>query len=180
MENYLFCRNSLAKLIKKINRTSEISYDKKCTEFQEELCQRLKRMLFYACKKEYKPEIFPPGLKILGSDSNIANFTINNNYLPEINKIDEFIENNHLKDVDISDIEKLFEDKNLFCFLNGHFITFSIFTFINSKISKGKMKLGKEMLYNFLYDYCPNCTNKCSDFINVVNQLQTAINKKIE
>ncbi len=180
IENYLFCYNSLAATIKKINRTSENKYRQLCLDFQKELSERLKKLLYYDCKKEDKPEIFPDGLSILGSNSNIAKFTTKNNYLPDTDKIDNFIENNHINIINTDDIENLFNDKNLFYFLNGHFITYSIFTFINTQIKKGKMKLGKDSLYMLLYEYCPNCRNKCSDFSSVINRLETAVNGMIK
>ncbi len=175
IENFLFCPMSLINLLKKLNLdyTTDISND--CNIYIKELCQSLELLLFLDCKKQIRPELFPLGTKILGSDKSIASLSENNKYIPNRDKIRNFINNNKLDKIDISDMKEKFKNKNIYYFLNGHFISHSIYTFLSSKTKRKGTKIGKTNLYTYLYDYCSNCKNKCPDYKNIESKASLII-----
>lgn len=167
IENFLFCPISFCQLVKKLNLdyTTDISSD--CENFINELCEKLEILLYLDCKKQLYPNLFPKGIKILGSNANVAVFTEKKCYIPNAEKIKKFIKDNNLNNILVDDIKRKFKEKNLYHYLNGHFITFSVYAFLSSKIKRKHLQIGKTNLYAYLYDYCSNCKSKCSDYIKI-------------
>lgn len=175
IENYLFCPNSFDLLIKKLNLNYTKEYTQECESFFKELSLALEDLLYLDCKKQISPELFKEGIKILGSNQSVAKYMVSKDYLPNKDKLTEFIIENNLNEIDIDEIKNKFKDKNLFYFLNGHFILHSICMFISRKIKRKGCQMNKANLYGHLYDYCYKCKNKCKDYATIENSAKKAL-----
>ena len=176
IENYLFCAHSLEQIIKRLNRTSR-SYISDIMAYIIELSNLLEILLYLDCLKYVVPNRLPNNISILGGNSTIAKFSNNNAIYPEEKKIKNFIQFNKLDNINVKDIKKLFIGKNIYHFLNGHFITFSIGQFVTSKLNT--RKIANDTLYDNAYNNCLFCKVKCSDYNEIKNQAQTIIRNYI-
>ena len=175
IENYLFCPQTFNLLIKKLNLDYTQDYLDDCKKYFAELSALLEPLLYLDCKKQEEPELFDIEIKILGSSHSIAKFTHQNNFLPDKEKIKKFIFDNNLQEINTDNLKQKFKDKNLFYFLNGHFIFHSICKYLSVKINRKGCQMNKSNLYGHLYDYCVQCNNKCKDYASIKNSAKAIL-----
>lgn len=111
-------------------------------------------------------------MAIMGGSTCIARFS-NNSIYPDKEKIRGFIQENNLDNVDLKAVKDLFDGKNLYCFINGHFIMFSVLKFVSSKLHK--RNISATSLYDNAYNNCNSCRRKCRDYIELREKAQSLV-----
>jgi len=170
IENYMFCRNSILRIINIHNRNLE-NYNEEINNYISKLCCLLEPLLYLDCLKIKGSKHIPKNISILGSQHSVAKLSSNGIY-PKREKIKSFIVKLNLHEVDISAIRSLFKGKNIYNYINGHFISYSVCKFISSKIPHN---IQTSQLYNYTYGNCELCKNKCLDFKNLQKRIQQVI-----
>lgn len=173
IENYLFCVYSINQIINNLDRKYENNI-LIIQEFTTKLTSMLEGLLYLECKKCTKTNDILNNISILGGDSKITKFLENGAIYPDKDKIDNFIKNNNLANIEITEIKNLFREKDKYNYLNGHFITFSIVNFIKQNLKQ--RKIGPETLYDNAYQNCAICKKKCKDYVEIINNAQKAFN----
>lgn len=183
IENYLFCERIINKLISRFSRKMEIEENLiNIHIFTNDIRNKLKYLLFLDCKRELckintdlikkNKELFKENLKILGSKNSIKRFCNENSYIPEKELIDDFIKSNNLQNINTDDINKKFKNKNLYHFLNGHFIRYAVQLYIQKKSTRKNIK--EADLYDNSYDVCLLCNQNC-DYKDLKQQAKNII-----
>lgn len=177
IENYLFCIYSLNQIINKLDRKC-VNNIQNITKFTTKLTSMLEFLLYLECKKYTKKCNTLNKISILGGDSKITKFLDGASLYPSKDKIDSFINNNNLSNIDISKIKELFNGKDKYNYLNGHFITFSIVNFIKQNLKH--RSIGPESLYDNAYQNCATCKKKCKDYNEIKKNAKDVIDYYIE
>lgn len=177
IENYLFCIYSLNQIINKLDRKC-VKNIQNITNFTTKLTYSLENLLYLECKKYTKDCTTLNSISILGGDSKITKFLDNDSPYPNKDKIDNFIDNNNLSSIDITEIKELFKGKDKYNYLNGHFITFSIVNFIKQNLKH--RSIGPETLYDNAYQNCATCKKKCKDYNEIKENAKKVIDYYIE